>query len=95
MVARTQEYSARLAVHSQWCGFSRIFPCLPGDCVWATGICWETKSHVQLKALLNNAKAIGALLCMLLWHQGQAGRFHCQSLDRDMKKVEAHLPEEC
>lgn len=52
--AGTQEYGAGLAAHSRWHGLARKLPCLPGDCAWVRGVCWEAKSHVQLKALVSS-----------------------------------------
>lgn len=41
-----------------------IFPCLPGDCAWARGICWEATSHVRLKALVSSRQEQKSHRCL-------------------------------
>lgn len=80
MAAGTQEYGAGLAVHSRWHGLARKLPCLPGDCAWVRGVCWEAKSHVQLKAPVSShqeqtsCRAPCGTCCSDI--QGHLGSFH-------------------
>lgn len=80
MSVGTQSFSAGLAVRSWWHGISRKLPCLPGDCAWLRGVCWEAKSHVQLKAPLSShqGQTSHRVPCSTCCSdiQGQPGSFH-------------------